>query len=365
MLTRLTVEGYRSIRGVSLDLGGITVVLGANGTGKTNLYRALHLLHAAARGELARVFADEGGMPSATWAGERNNKEARAIRVAVELEHLGYEIVCGLPSVWVGGRSAFVLDPIVKREEISARLDRKKTVLAERGHASAWVRDEDGARADYPFQLDEAESVLAQVQEPHRYPELSKLQRVFAGWRFYHHFRTDAHSPLRVPQVGVRTVALAHDGRDLAAALQTIREIGDEEALDAAVMAAFPGARVHIASAEGRFSVQMSMPGLRRPLDARELSDGTLRYLCLLAALASPRAPTFVALNEPETSLHPSLLPPLGAAIAAAGARSQVWVTTHSEVLAQAIEAATDARRVSLVLREGATQVARGDADED
>jgi predicted ATPase len=85
---------------------------------------------------------------------------------------------------------------------------------------------------------------------------------------------------------------LAPDGVDLAAALQTVREIGDSEALDAAIDRAFPGSRLIIDSSDARFLVQLEMPGLHRPLRADELSDGTLRYLCLLAALFSPRPPS-------------------------------------------------------------------------
>ena len=80
--------------------------------------------------------------------------------------------------------------------------------------------------------------------EPHRYPELSALRSVLLGWRFYHQFRTDFESPLRRPQTGVRTPVLSHDGTDLAAALQTIFEMGDSDALKAAISEAFSGGSV-------------------------------------------------------------------------------------------------------------------------
>jgi predicted ATPase len=121
---------------------------------------------------------------------------------------------------------------------------------------------------------------------------------------------------------------------------------------------AFPGASVQVETDDGRFAVRMLMPGLNRPLDARELSDGTLRYLCLLAALYAPRSPTLLALNEPETSLHPSLLPALGEAIAFAAKQSQIWVTTHSTALADAI----GGTRVTIALERGATKVVPLDA---
>src|SRR5205085_8981564 len=107
---------------------------------------------------------------------------------------------------------------------------------------------------------------------------LGALRQEFLGWLFYHQFRTDAEAPLRQPQVGVRTPVLSHDGRDLAAALQTILEIGDGPGLREALARAFPGSSLHIESPGARFRLVLSQPGFQRAFDARELSDGTLRY---------------------------------------------------------------------------------------
>ena len=106
---------------------------------------------------------------------------------------------------------------------------------------------------------------------------------------------------------------LGDDGHDLAAALQTIRAIGDAEALAAAVDDAFPGSTVSVCLTDAWFAVEMQQHGLLRPLGAGELSDGTLRYLLWVAALLTPRPPQLLVLNEPETSLHPDLLPALAA----------------------------------------------------
>ena len=95
-------------------------------------------------------------------------------------------------------------------------------------------------------------------------------------WRFYHHFGTDKNALLRTPQIGVRTPVLSHDGSDLAAALQTILEIGHRDGLLNDIEQAFNGASLIVESLKGRFSFLLRMPGLVRPLDATELSDGTL-----------------------------------------------------------------------------------------
>ena len=151
---------------------------------------------------------------------------------------------------------------------------------------------------------------------------------------------------------------LSHDGRDLAAALQTIILIGDAPALTEHLERAFPGAELEIEAIDGRFRTLLQMPTLFRPLDARELSDGTLRYLCLLAALLSPRPPPLLALNEPETSLHPDLLVPLAELLAAASKRCQLWVTTHSEPLAGELQRLTGVEPIRLAKKNGATVLA-------
>src|SRR5262249_22369226 len=112
------------------------------------------------------------------------------------------------------------------------------------------------------------------------------------GGRSYDQSRADREAPARQPQTGTHTPVLANDGADLAAALQTIIEIGDPQALAESVGDAFPGASVSVLHHEGRFEVEMRQHGLLRPLKAAELSDGTLRYLLWIAALLTPRPPS-------------------------------------------------------------------------
>jgi len=121
----------------------------------------------------------------------------------------------------------------------------------------------------------------------------------------------------------------------------TIREIGDGPALDEAVSRAFLGASLQLLGEDGRFSFRLHVPGLLRPLEPPEASDGTLRFLFLLAALLSPRPPPFLALNEPETSLHPDMLEPLSRLILSASGRGQIFLVTHSDALAGHLRGAT------------------------
>jgi len=371
-LREIHVSGYRSIRELRLKLRQINVLTGANASGKSNLYNSVFLLAKAAAGGFAQVIAAEGGMPSVLWAGSRKSRsvgpatlEPARMRLGIKTETFNYDLVCGLPKLHgalPSGQffSAFHLDPEVKEEHVWRQASGGlRVTFFKRDAKGVWILDSNERLTDYSGELLPTESVLSQLREPHLYPELSALRAEMSGWRFYHHFRTDSESPLRYPQVGVRTPVLSHDGRDLAAALQTINEIGPSKDLHEAIRQAFPGASLEIEHDEesGMFAVLMRMAGLRRPLRARELSDGTLRYLCLLAALLSPRPPALMALNEPETSLHPDLLEPLARQMANLGRNSQLWVATHSEKLAELVEKHSGEAPVRLQLVSGETQV--------
>ncbi len=134
-------------------------------------------------------------------------------------------------------------------------------------------------------------------------------------------------APCRRPQVGTHTPILADDGADIAAAVQTILEIGDTDGLARAVDDAFPGAAIEIETRDGWFELSMRQHGLLRPLKAAELSDGTLRYLMPVAALLTPRPPELLALDEPEASLHPDLIParPRGSSPRLRSGRRSSW----------------------------------------
>lgn len=352
-VTELRIENYRSIRDLRLSIKPLNVVLGPNGCGKSNLYQAISLIRSAAAGELARSLAREGGFPSSLWAGPRQVGPFR-MKLGVSIDEIDYEIQLGMPTP--DETSLFSLDPHVKEESIFVRKGKSKTKFLERGKSSCTMRNAEGEKVTYRLALHHEESVFNQISDPQEYPVVDDVRRRILKWRFYHAFRTDALSPIRQPQVGVRTFVLSQDGSDLAAALQTIIENGDGRALHAAIDEAFPGARLIIMpTVPGMLEIAMEFPGLMRELGARELSDGTLQYLCLLAALMSPAPAPLLALNEPETNLNERLLEPLAKRIAAVAGRTQLWLTTHSSVLSEALKASTGVSPILLDKVDGET----------
>ncbi len=373
MLTTLAVSHYRSIHKLVIPLGRLNVVTGPNGSGKSNLYKALRLLAETAQGGVVAALAREGGLSSTFWAGPQQvshrmlsgevevqgttPRAAKRLRLGFAGEDFSYAISLGLPEP-LDYPTAFALDPEIKRECIWAGpLFRPASLLVDR--AGPMVRCRDGRDWEVVSQHTATfDSLFHQVGNARAAPQVIGLRERIRGWRFYDHFRTDAQAPARRPQLGTRTPVLHHDGRDLAAALQTIIEVGMVEDLNAAISDAFPGSTLRVnAVLGGNFELAFSQEGLLRPLSAAELSDGTLRYLLLMAALLTPRPPSMMILNEPETSLHPDLLPALARLIIRAAERSQVWVVSHAERLITALEGQGECTAIRLEKVLGQTQL--------
>jgi len=371
MLTALAIENYRSILKLTLPLGPVTVITGPNGSGKSNLYKALRLLAQAGKGGVVGALAADGGLDSVFWAGpekitERMRKgevpvqggprsRVKRLRLGFAGTEYGYALSVGMPEPVP--RSVFNLDPEIKREIIwHGEVCRPATQLVVRSGPLVRAR-QDRSWKVVAQHLAGFDSMFDQVADAQSTPEVITVREKIRRWRFYDHFRTDRQAPARQPQLGTRTPVLHHDGRDLAAAIQTIREIGDEAALDAAIDYAFPGARLLVhRHDDGRFFLELLQEGLLRPLTVAELSDGTLRYILWVAALLTPRPPELMVLNEPETSLHPDLFPALGRLIRQAAEHCQVWVVSHAPRLIAALEEHPGCCSINLDKSLGETQ---------
>jgi len=356
VLDTLAVENYRSLRRLVVPLRGCTVVTGPNGSGKSSLYRALRLLAGSARNGAVNALAREGGLSSTMWAGP-GSKGPVSLKLGFAGDDFGYAVDLGLPQ---DAKTAFGLDPEIKSEAVWAgAVLRPSTLLAERSGPTVRIRDADDGWIRNPVGLRTFDSMLSELADPQTAPELIQLRGRMRSWRFYDHVRTDSGAPSRSPQIGTRTTVLGHDGADLAAALQTIVEIGDAAALHESVEDAFPGSRLQIRVSDGRFQTTLNQAGMLRPLTAAELSDGTLRYLLWVAALLTPRPAELMVLNEPEASLHPDLLPALASLIARACERSQLVVVTHSAALVTSLEGnlRSDLSLLRLTKEDGQTKV--------
>jgi predicted ATPase len=361
-LTSVEIAGYRSIRQIRFPLRRLSVLVGENGVGKTNLYRSLELLHSAARGTLAAEIAREGGLQSLLWAGERKRHEPLRLQLGVSLEGIlrhasdelspTYCVEVGYPLPDVS--AAFDLEAQVKLETLTLKDRGRAVILMDRKGPAAFTRDAAGKMAAADDALLASETALSSLGGS---SEVEAVRLALRHWRFYHSFRTDPQSPLRRPALAVTSPMLESDGSNLAAVFATLRHIRQETVdLDEAIDTAFPGARLHVPMPDAEAAFSLTFPEMpRRPFAAHELSDGTLHFLALAGALLAYRLPPFIALNEPEASLHPKLLPALARMIGRAAERAQVWVVTHSRVLADAIGEATGVHPMEVIRKDGAT----------
>jgi predicted ATPase len=358
-----SASGYRSLQRIHYPMSRLDVFVGANGVGKSNLYRGLELLHAAAANTLGDQLAREG-LDLAMWAGRRASGPRR-IKLAASFSEpdrlevsYRYDIEIGLPPTGLGV-PPFPLSPEIKFEALTYLSGRRSVKMMERDGLHLMARDEEGRPQTIDIDILDSETALGRLEDPSRFPTLNLIRRTFLEWRFYHGLRTDADSPLRKPCIAAPAPTLTSDGSNLAAVFATLAHVRQDTIdLERVIERTFPGATLNIPHSGRTAEFSMSFPEFEhREFEAAELSDGTLRFLALAGALMAYRLPPFIALNEPESSLHPDLMEPLAEMIRKAAERTQVWLVTHSERLAAAIEASGDGAVRTVVKRNGATTI--------
>lgn len=222
MIRTVAVQGYRSLRELVLPLGQLSVITGANGSGKSSVYRSLRLLADVAQNAVVASLAREGGLPSTFWAGPETiarsvrqgthpveglaKRNVASLKLGFGSDMYGYSIDLGYPPPPPPG-TMFELDPRVKRECIwHGPAYRKAAALVDRRNNFVWLsttKDEETVMLTQ--HLSDTDSMLATVADPQRAPEMLAVREAVRGWRFYDQFRTDSDSPARAAQIGTFT----------------------------------------------------------------------------------------------------------------------------------------------------------------
>ncbi len=357
-IQELGIKGFRSLRDVTWRPGKLNVVIGPNGSGKSNLLRAIALLREAAVGELPDAIVRMGGMTPLLWDGQ-----APELAWEVQADAGPRSLAYDLRLRQLGATSSYRIEKELLTSDHSGSDDRASqlTKLIERTPGRATI---DG----HPIEIHDEQTLLSAGAMAVFFPVVARFSDVLSGWSLYHDVRVDPTAPLRQAAVARMEGRVATDGQNLVPVLHTLYTGSREfkRMVDDAMRVAFnPDFEelVFPPAADQRVQLRVRWRSLRTEQSAADLSDGTLRFLLLLAILANPDPPDLIAFDEPETGLHPSMLPIVAEHAADAARCTQVILTTHS---AQLLDAFTTTPPTTTVTKweEGETRLSVVDGEE-
>ena len=352
-----------------LELRPLNVLIGPNGSGKSNLIEVIGLLRAAPSDIMAPI-REGGGGDNWIWRGEPEMKGARVevvvnrsfIRSDKELLHysLGFgPFIFGAPNL---------KEEIREVGRTEQEEDRSERYVERRGRkVTLTYRDESGNRSQReldPTDIQSDQSILSQLKDPAQYRELTLLGMRLATIRLYREWSFGRNTPPRLPQkADLPNHSLSEDAQNLGMVLNRLEGNSDaKKKFLGALRMLYHGIDDYFVQVEAG-SVQVFLREGEVPIPATRLSDGTLRYLCLLAVLCNPDLPNLVCIEEPELGLHPDILPSLADLLRETSERCQLIVTTHSDILVDALTETPE----SIVICEkenGQTKLKRLEKDE-
>jgi predicted ATPase len=336
LIRHLKVSGLLSFgpTGIDLPLAPLNVLIGPNGSGKSNLLEVIALLRAAPS-ELSAPIKEMGGIGEWMWKGAEAPREA-VIEAVVEAPGSNQPLRHGMAIADHGGRFEVVDESV----ETEAAYPGQSTpfVFYKFRRGNPYLQDwKTPERSLSRESLKPELSILSQVRDPERYPALAWLQDQYEGIYSFRNWSFGPSALLRRSQsTHGRGDFLRNGGENLALVLSNFNPRARAELLES-LRRLYDGIEdLHFEISGG--SVQLYLYERRsREIPASRLSDGTLRYLCLLAILLHPEPPPLVAIEEPELGLHPDVIPHLGDLLLQASRRMQLVVTTHSRMLVDAL----------------------------
>jgi len=339
-ITRLQATGYRSLCEIDWRPDSLNVLIGPNGSGKTNLVRLLEMLSASVRGKLADYVQDAGGMDALLY-----NGSARDITVklrttpvhegsSVERDSLTYE----LDLARLGKTSSYAIrnEQLGNYYKVEKGRAHEPLKFLERDERHAVVFDEKQKKLTAPGEaFPEDESLLSVAGGPFTQNRIiDEYRRSIAAWRIYHDLHPNV-GLLKQDPVARLEKYVSPDGGNLVSVLHTLYEGNRDfkQEINSAMRAAFGDDFEELAfppAADQRIQLRVRWRCLESEQSVAEMSYGTLRFLFLLAILANPEPPPLIAIDEPELGLHPRMMAIVAEYAVAASERSQIIVTTHS-----------------------------------
>lgn len=332
-----------------INLEPLNVLIGPNASGKSNLIEAVGILRAIPT-NLKAYLREGGGISEWLWKG-RNKDPIAEIEATVNYREgptpLRYEI----RFTRVGQRVELV-DEVIECEERSRpdaddvyffyRYQQGNPVLNVRTVSDGPVgtREDRTMRTLRREDLSPEQSVLAQRKDMDHYPELTLLANQFSKIKLYREWNLGRYTPARLPQKADLPIDfLLEDASNLGLVLNDLQHQQGIKQLLLKEIRNFQEGVEDITTKiyGGTVQIFLHESPLSQPVPATRLSDGILRYLCLLAILCHPYPPPLVCIEEPELGMHPDIIPRIAELLIEASQRTQLIVTTHSDVLVSAL----------------------------
>lgn len=332
-----------------VPLGPLNIVIGPNGSGKSNLLEAIDLLRCAPD-KLTDPIREGGGVCDWLYKGAANTPIA-SLEVVIDNPMGVHGLRYALAFTAAGQRFELVDERI---ENENPRTGQAQPYFYYRFNDGRPVLNVKAERRELKREdVDLQRSILSQRKDPDQYPELTWLGESLSKMKLYREWSFGRYTPPRLPQkADLPNEHLEPDCRNLGLVLNRLRRDPDaKQKLLVALRVLYAEIDDYDVQIEGG-TVQVFLQEGRYTIPATRLSDGTLRYLCLLAILCHPNPPPLVCIEEPELGLHPDVLPTLADLLKDAATRTQLIVTTHSEALVDAMsdqpEAVLVAERTAL-----------------
>ena len=358
--------GDKGDKDKKVELRSLNVIIGPNGSGKSNFIEAIDLIRStpitSESSNLLAAIRDGGGVRDWLWKGIEPPPCA-AIDAVFENREGSSPLRYVLGFSEVGQRFEIQDERIESEKPLGGHPDPYIYYALEHGHGVLNVSDPTKRRRLQREEIDPTASILSQRKDPDSYPELTYLGRRFSEIRLYRNWSFGRDTPPRRPQkADLPNNYLSPDANNLALVLNNLSgKLAVKKRILAALQELYAGIDDFSFHIEGG-TVQIFLHEGNHTIPATRLSDGTLRYLCLLSILCHPDPAPLICIEEPELGLHPDVLPQLAKLLIAASERTQLIITTHSDILMGAL---TDMPEAVLVAGrpEGGTTLERLDAE--
>ena len=356
MISKITLENFFSFgRPTTIELNsGVNILVGINGSGKSNFLKAIKLLYEGIGGEgFKKIFLqDWGGFSSVANFQE---VESPYIKLTYEFDvskinltnasngsllkdNLIYEI-----TIFPTGKTGYYLrEKLYKltesgEESIYLHIENSKGVIAQRetdGKKQALLVQYPHDNASISF--DESELVLRQISDPDRFYAQFILKRAIESISVYDYFDTTLKSPIREPNTWSSETKLLYSGRNLISVLQHLKNkhILVYEALEKEIKGVNPNFKnIDFDFFANKIFLVLREKKLSKSVTISHISDGTLRFLILLAIFFNPERGKMILVDEPETGLHPDMITSLSEMMKKSAKNSQLIIATHSASL--------------------------------